>query len=61
MLKQEVVGCLCGKEETLRWKALCVFFFFVVFFGARAAILKRKLTIVLFLLLLDLEIPDKQP
>lgn len=25
MLKQEVVGCLCGKEETLRWKALCVF------------------------------------
>lgn len=60
MLKQEVVGCLCGKEETLRWKALCVFCFFV-FFGARAAILKRKLTIVLFLLLLDLEIPDKQP
>lgn len=61
MLKQEVVGCLCGKEETLRWKALCVCVFFVGFFGARAAILKRKLTIVLFLLLLDLEIPDKQP
>lgn len=36
-------------------------FIYLFFFGARAAILKRKLTIVLFLLLLDLEIPDKQP
>lgn len=31
MLKQEVVGCLCGKEETLRWKALCVCVFFCFF------------------------------
>lgn len=42
MLKQEVVGCLCGKEETLRWKALCVCVFFCWFFWCKSGDPKKE-------------------